>query len=992
MDSLQWQAFLKSCLDILRNGDSKYDGLKAINEFITLITLKLVEHRICAMDSTKDSNDDKIRIGLDCQFTNLYNNYCNYTIDTKINKAHDLFDLLYNYERIWDIEDEIDDNLNHIGQTKKRNDKLECVIHRFNKYTKTLNKLTDNVIDVKSLTSFTKEHIYDVQKLVIKIQETFGDIDIEHFTYDAFGNAYEKMIADELGNGSKRNGQYFTKRELIKYIIDELDVKETDICYDPACGTGGFLLGFASKYKNNKKFIKNNIYGQEYLDEVYKTLNFNMLANNFDKSLKHISKGDSIRFDNYHESVKDKFDVVGANPPFGLSIDICPKEYPINNIKNSVALFLQHIYFSLKNEGRAGIVIDRGILNNGTDKKNAWEGKLRKFLLEKTNITKIINLPTGIFKHTNFATSVIFFTKGTPTKNIQYIEGYFNDEDKGKGDKTLLLKEPNILNIKTIKEKNYSLKFDDYFKVQEDNEQDTSGWVKLGDIIIHDNAGEVINKSYFNCGNLKLYSCSNTIINTNYNLFPKEKFTENGDLLLPRNGSQIPFVKIPEEKSLYTNVVSRIKINKNYSYKYVYYYLNLSIYEFIISDDEANSIPSYNLTKWFDRLIPNLPLSHQEEIVKFLDEVYQTAKIEDTIKYMKDKPIFNLLIDKNYEGFKDIIFFQENIPKLMFELENIPKKKNLQVQSIFQSYRPQCEIKKLGDICKIETGTFSSGDIDNNGDFPFYSGKPDNPVGTHSNYSFDYNKYILIIKGGGCPEVLTRNDNEHVGMGKVFLVKNKCAVTDGLYCLTLKTTNIMYEYLFLYFKYNKNSILKLAKFGTRLGNITKFSFENFKVPVPPLQVQEEIIKRIEALDVKSSHYNQYAQMLQTELDNISDIINNMTTACKNNEQLNDEANDEANDEPTDESESESDKLNDEKLNKKTSKKLKKLINKSKEESDSDSSSESEGESLKELKYKDEIYILDNTNVYYKTKKGKKGELFGTYKNGKLKIITKEITL
>ena len=205
MDSLQWQSFLKSCLDILRNGDSKYDGLKAINEFITLITLKLVENRICEMDNEFDSNDDKIRIGLDCKFTNLYENYCKYNSDTKLQKAKDLFDLLYNYERMWNIEDELDDDLNHVSQVKKRNNKLECVIHRFNKYTKDLNKLTDNVIDIKTLTSFTKEHIYDVQKLIMKIQETFGDIDIEHFNYDAFGDAYEKMIADELGNGSKRN-------------------------------------------------------------------------------------------------------------------------------------------------------------------------------------------------------------------------------------------------------------------------------------------------------------------------------------------------------------------------------------------------------------------------------------------------------------------------------------------------------------------------------------------------------------------------------------------------------------------------------------------------------------------------------------------------------------------------------------------------------------------------------------------------------------------
>ena len=187
MDSNTWQLFLKSCLDILRNGDSKYDGLKAINEFITLITLKLVENRICKMNDEYNSDDDKIRIGLDCKFTNLYDNYCVFTSDDKLQKAKDLYDLLYNHERMWDIKDKLDDDLNHVSQTKKRNTKLECIIHRFNKYTIDLNKLTDNVIDIKTLTSFTKEHIFDIQKLVTKIQVTFGNIDIENFTHIHIG-------------------------------------------------------------------------------------------------------------------------------------------------------------------------------------------------------------------------------------------------------------------------------------------------------------------------------------------------------------------------------------------------------------------------------------------------------------------------------------------------------------------------------------------------------------------------------------------------------------------------------------------------------------------------------------------------------------------------------------------------------------------------------------------------------------------------------------
>jgi enolase len=129
--SIQWQAFIKSCLDILRNGQSKFDGLKAINEFITLITLKLVENRISDFDENDDSDDNNIKIGLDCKMTYLYNTFCKPNKSDKKKdidkKTNELFDLLYNINRNYDIEDEMDDNLKHVGQVRKLNDKKECI-------------------------------------------------------------------------------------------------------------------------------------------------------------------------------------------------------------------------------------------------------------------------------------------------------------------------------------------------------------------------------------------------------------------------------------------------------------------------------------------------------------------------------------------------------------------------------------------------------------------------------------------------------------------------------------------------------------------------------------------------------------------------------------------------------------------------------------------------------------------------------------------------
>ena len=871
MDSLQWQGFLKSCLDILRNGESKFDGLKAINEFIALITLKLVEYKICDFNDTQESSDSKINIGLDCKFTNLYNTYCIFkNDDDKIQKAKDLFDILYNIDRNWDFEDEIDDNLNHISQMRKKNNKLECIIERFGKYTKNLHRLTDNIIDIKTITSFTKHHCRDVQKLVSKIHEIFNNVDINTFTYDAFGNAYEKMIADELSNSSKRNGQYFTKRELISYIINELNITSNDICYDPACGTGGFLLGFKNVV-NSKKFIKHNIYGQEYLDEVYKILNFNMLANNCERALEHITRGDSIRLTekNYHDRVKNKFDVVGANPPFGVSIETRPEEYPIQ-VKNSVACFLQHIYFSLKDGGRAGVVIDRGILNNGGDKKNSWETKLRKFLLEKTSITKIVNLPTGIFKYTNFATSVIFFTKGTPTTEISYIEGYFKQEDKGKGDKTLYFKEPKMLSIENIKEKNYSLKYDDYFNISEEIVI-SDKWIKLGDICstrggikhkleegITDEPNDYIYLRGQNVQDKYMKVIDFKYLNKIDSSYDSYKIYI-GDLyyILVGNVGTCGISNV--EGYMSGNLCSLYNFeNYNFNKFYVMYFLI-----FNKPEPSTNAQPNISRDKLKNIKIPNLSLEHQEEIVNFLDEIYEKVNIEDTNKYLKDKPIFNLLINRNYEGFKTVIFLQENIPKLMSELENISMKKTIQVQSIFESYKNQSRIKLLSDISDITFGTritkannsIEKTDIYN---YPVYGG------GGITFYTDTYNRdneTIIISRFGVSPSC-------------VRIIKDKFFLNDS--GLSIKSNSLNNNFLKYYLYYNQLHIYNNYTGGQSQQNLIVEKFKNeFKIPVPSLEVQSEIIEKIKLLEDKTSHYNVYEDILKKELDNISEIIDNM---------------------------------------------------------------------------------------------------------------------
>jgi len=855
MDSTQWQSFLKSCLDILRNGSSKFDGLKAINEFITLITLKLTENRICNEDEEDSDENYNIPIGEDCKISNLYNEYCTPIKLKDANNAKKLFDIIYNKNRIFDIIQEFDDDLNVISETRTRNLNKECVLVRFNSYTSEhLSRITKNTNDKKTLTSFDSIHAKDVQQLIIKIYETFNTIESTIFNYDAFGEAYEKMVADELGNSSKRYGQYFTKRDLIELIINELDIKQTDKCYDPACGTGGFLLGFAKKYKDNKDFINNNICGQEILEEVHMTMAFNMLAYNIDGCLANIKNGDSID-ELYHLKTKELYDVVGANPPFGMSLNCDIKEYPII-VKDSVALFLQHIYFSLKNGGKAGIVIDRGILNNGTDKKNSWEGRLRKFLLENTEITKIINLPTGIFKHTNFATSVIFFTKGKQTTNIKYILGYFKDEDKGKGDKTLLLGNEEIITYQQIKKNNYSLKYDDYFKEKE-IKHNMKEWIRLGDVCKLER-GKIITVQALINGEYPVIGGGQKPMGYHDKFNRKEKC-----ILISGSGSYAGYISRNNNK-VYASDCFSIESNI-LNEDFLYYYLKLN-QENIYKLQHGNGQPHVNTNDMINFLIPNLSIEHQEEIINFLDEIYIINKIEDTLKYLKDYPIFNLLINRDYEGFKTIMWYQNNIPQILEEKENISKKKNLYIQSLFNSINDQSKIMRLGDIVNIKFGTrITKGKDEKQKDepnvYPVYGG------GDITFYTDKYNREnetIIISRFGVSPKCV------RVINGKIFL-------NDSGMSIHLKNTNVHINYIKNYLYYNQNTIFNNYTAGNAQLNMeTNKLLREFKIPIPSLEVQEQIINKINQLNNNSSHYEQYSKILDNELKLIEETINNMT--------------------------------------------------------------------------------------------------------------------
>lgn len=235
-----------------------------------------------------------------------------------------------------------------------------------------------------------------------------------------FKGAIYEAILEKNGQDKKSGaGQYFTPRALIKAMVEVTDPKITETVADPACGTGGFLLAAFEHMKPQSKeiakqnFLKNNaLFGADNTALVVTLASMNLYLHDIGTEKSPIICQDSLL-----DTSERMFDVILANPPFGtrpqgsVAVDSARPEF-IKTSDNQVN-FLQHIMSIVKTGGRVAVVLPDNVLTDG----NAT-AKVREKLLEEFNLHTILRLPTGIFYANGVKTNVLFFEKGTKTKDI----------------------------------------------------------------------------------------------------------------------------------------------------------------------------------------------------------------------------------------------------------------------------------------------------------------------------------------------------------------------------------------------------------------------------------------------------------------------------------------------------------------------------------------------------------------------------------------------
>ena len=239
---------------------------------------------------------------------------------------------------------------------------------------------------------------------------------------DVKGAIYESILEKNGQDKKSGAGQYFTPRSLIQAMVDVTRPKIGETVCDPACGTGGFLLAAYDYMKNQSQdkekqdFLRNEaLSGVDNTALVVTLASMNLYLHGIGTNRSPIVCRDSLE-----KAPENLVDVILANPPFGTrpagSVEISRDDFYVDT-KNNQLNFLQHIMVSLKQGGRAAVVLPDNVLFEG----NAGE-TVRKELLKNFNLHTILRLPTGIFYAQGVKANVLFFTKGTPTKEIWYFD------------------------------------------------------------------------------------------------------------------------------------------------------------------------------------------------------------------------------------------------------------------------------------------------------------------------------------------------------------------------------------------------------------------------------------------------------------------------------------------------------------------------------------------------------------------------------------------
>ena len=309
-------------------------------------------------------------------------------------------------ESYWSI---VRQEQNHLAQ--KLNEVL-TLLEIANPYLKGV--LTDSEIDFWSR--------FDDKTLRYLI-ELFSDLDLRGEApndLNKLGEVSEWFVEKSASTGANTRGVY-TPRQLTTMMVELINPQQKASIYDPACGSGEFLAETIRFIRGSGKDVAEvKIHGQVASTQGCATAKVNLMLHGIENP--DIRSGNAIFEPCFVQDNKLRlFDIVLLNPPFNLKYsqrDLekirYPERFSYGIPSNGVGdfLFIQHAIHSLKDTGKAAIVLPRGVLFRKGD-----EERIRKEMVEDDWVEAVIELAPKLFYQTSIPVTVVIFNKKKPNRN-----------------------------------------------------------------------------------------------------------------------------------------------------------------------------------------------------------------------------------------------------------------------------------------------------------------------------------------------------------------------------------------------------------------------------------------------------------------------------------------------------------------------------------------------------------------------------------------------
>ena len=692
-----------------------------------------------------------------------------------------------------------------------------------------------------------------IKKTTLKtIVDKLSEITLMNIESDVKGDAFEYFLKASVTTGTDL-GQYFTPRHIIDLMINLVEPKFGEKIYDPTCGTGGFLIrafnyikGRSANTDSVLKTLKGDtVFGRE-LTGTAKIAKMNMIITGDGHN--NIEQMDALEY-----KISNKYDVVVANPPYGQDTDY-GNLYDIPSNDGDV-IFLQHIIDSLKNGGRAAVVIPEGVLFRPHADK-----KLRKWMLTNCNIEAIISLPIGIFRpYTKNKTNIIIFKKDKKgTKSIWFYNLTADGFDT-KSDLRRPVDENDIPDLlskwtdKIISDKSWNVKIDE---IKSKNYELMPKTYKLNKEF--DSQYPIVPFSNIMREN------KNTIIINDDVSYQRITIKLYGKGIIPRDKTKGEKIQTKNQKLTKTNQFAVAELDAKFgAFGIIPNELANSIvssHYFLFDLDEKQILPEY-----FDYMIRFGPY----------DKIIQQY-VKGTTNYaaIRPKHILQLNMPLPPKDIQEVITHSiRNQTNIIDNAQNtIDAIKNgiTDISDFYGDYKYQ----KIQDVCsRITNGSTPSRQNPQffKGDIPWIKitdmHKLDYTVDAEekiTNKAIDSKNMKSIPKGSVLFTI-------YATIGAVSVLGIENAYTNQAIVALTPKKNIMPKFL-MYYLHTLNPYFKTKSRGVTQNNINLSILKSVKIPIPTLSQQNNIIKTIDERNNIVPDLNNLKKSCNTIIQNIIDEL------------------------------------------------------------------------------------------------------------------------